>query len=260
VLTESAGLRYAPAAGPDQLAAAYVQSRDPELREALVQACSPLVHGVASDYRNPYHGEDLIQVGFLGLLNAIEHFDPSRGTPFLVFARHFVHGEIRHYLRDHTGIVRRPRWMERATGQIEQAVGEHLNLHGRYPGLEVLAESLGMNVDGLVEIFKTRQVVRTLSLDAEDYEGQPSVDPDRSRQQHRAVTIDLPQEDRLAVMAALERLNTLQRAVVFYIYFTDLTQAETAGRLGVSQKHISRVLAIALARLRQILGPVPPDT
>jgi RNA polymerase sigma-B factor len=245
--------------GPDELAAAYIQSRDREVRETLVRVCAPLVRGVASDYRNPNHGEDLIQVGFLGLLNAIEHFDPTRGTPFLAFARHFVHGEIRHYLRDHNGVVRRPRWMERVTGQIDQAVGEHLSLHGRYPGLESLADSLNMDVDELVEIFKTRQVVRTLSLDAEDDEGQPSVDPDRSRQQQRAVTITLPEEDRLAVMDALERLNPLQRATVFYIYFTDLTQAETASRLGVSQKHISRVLAIALAKLRQMLGPTPPD-
>jgi len=259
-IMEPTGSSYAPAAaGPDELAAAYVQSRDRGVREALVRVCSPLVRGVASDYRNPLQGEDLIQVGFLGLLNAIEHFDPTRGTPFLAFARHFVHGEIRHYLRDHNGIVRRPRWMERVTGQIDQAVGEHLSVYGRYPGLEVLAESLSMDVDGLVEIFKTRQVVRTLSLDAEDDEGQPSVDADRSRHQHQAVTVELLHEDRLAVMEALERLNTLQRAVVFYIYFTDLTQAETAARLGVSQKHISRVLAIALAKLRQMLGPIPPD-
>jgi RNA polymerase sigma-B factor len=244
--------------GPDALAAAYVQSRDRQVRETLVNICAPLVRGVASDYRNPTHGEDLIQVGFLGLLNAIEHFDPRRGTPFLAFARHFVHGEIRHYLRDHNGVVRRPRWMERVTGQIDQAVGAHLSLYGRYPGLESLADSLNMDVDGLVEIFKTRQVIRTLSLDAETDEGQPSVDPDRSRQQ-RAVTIALPEEDRLAVMDALERLNPVQRSTVFYIYFTDLTQAETASRLGVSQKHISRVLAIALAKLRQMLAPMPPD-
>ncbi len=244
--------------GPDTLAAAYAESRDPGRREALVHLCAPLVRGIAADYRNPGQGDDLVQVGFLGLLNAIEHFDPTRGTPFLAFARHYVHGEIRHYLRDHNGVVRRPRWLERVSGQIEQSVGEHLSEHGRYPGLAMLAESMGIDVAGLAEILKTRQAVRTLSLDVEDDEGQPTVDPDRSRQQHTS-TITLPLEDRLAVMDALEQLNPLQRAVVFYIYFTDLTQADTAARLGVSQKHVSRVLASALARLRQTMGPTPPD-
>ncbi|MGQ0570010.1 MAG: sigma-70 family RNA polymerase sigma factor, partial [Armatimonadota bacterium] len=153
---------------PDTVARAYAESRDIGAREELVHLCEGLVRGIASEYRNPGYDDDLVQVGYMGLLNAIEHFDPQRGTPFLLFARHFIRGEIRHYLRDHHNLLRRPRWLERVTGRIEQAVGDHVRERGRYPGLTHLAEMLDLDVASLTEILKTREVVRTLSLDAED--------------------------------------------------------------------------------------------
>ncbi len=242
---------------PDAAAQHYARTRDPEVRDALVRTCEPLVCGIASDYRNPGQEEDLVQVGFLGLLNAIEHFDPSRGTPFLVFARHFIRGEIRHYLRDHTSVLRRPRWLEQVNGQIEQAVGEHVGENGRYPGLTGLAEMLSMDAESLAKILQTRQVVRTISLDVEDEGGQPRLNVDRAGPR-RAAWLEAPLEDRMMLIEALEILNPIQRAVVFYIFFTDLTQSECAARIGVSQKHVSRILASALHRLRGMLMPDPP--
>lgn len=241
----------------DDVARIYAATHDSQARETLVHACGYLVRGIAAEYRNAGQDEDLTQVGYLGLLNAIEHFDPSRGTPFLLFARHFIRGEIRHYLRDHRNVIRRPRWLERVNGQIEAVVGEHLSERGRYPGLDELAETLNLDPASLTEILKTREVVRTLSLDADDGDGQPTVDIGRSRR--RAPDwLALPLEDRMVLIDALEHLNLLQRTVVFYIFFTDLTQTETAARIGVSQKHVSRVLASALHRLREMLMPGPP--
>ena len=242
--------------GPDAVARYYAQTQDPAARELLLRLCEPLVRGVASDYNNPNLAEDLVQVGFLGLLRAIDMFDPARGTPFLVFARYFVRGEISHYVRDYGALVRRPRWLDRVNGQIEQAVGDYIGQHRRYPGLAALAESLGLAPEALTEILLTRQAVRTLSLDAEDDEGQPTVDLNQSGRRHGQV-LEFSLDDRLAVVDALERLNLLQRSVIFYIFFTDLTQAETAARIGISQKHVSRVLATALLRLRQLLEPAP---
>ncbi len=240
----------------DVLARRYAATRDPNVQDVLVRRCEALVRGIASGYRNGSHDDDLAQVGFLGLLNAIEHYDPSRGTPFLPFARHYVRGEIRHYLRDHHSLVRRPRWLERASGLIEQAVGEHLDEHGRYPGVDDLASTLGLAVDAVTEILRTRGVVRTLSLDAADEEGQSTVDLDRTRCRSDDPSTSLA-EDRIVLLSALESVNPLQRAVVFYLFFTDLTQAEAAARLGISQKHVSRVLASTLHRLREILMPAP---
>ncbi|MDR7544562.1 MAG: sigma-70 family RNA polymerase sigma factor [Armatimonadota bacterium] len=219
-----------------------------------MHSCAGLVHGIAAEFRNGFQDDDLVQAGFLGLLNAIEHYDPDRGTPFVGFARHFVRGEIQHYLRDHQGLIRRPRWLGERNGQIEDAVGRHLAERGRYPGLGDLARSLDLDVESLTQILQTRQVVRTLSLDAEDGSGQPMVDPGCPRDPAEESPPDAV-EDRVMLIDALERLNPLQRTVVFYIFFTDLTQAQTAARMGISQKHVSRVLASALYRLRLMLAP-----
>jgi RNA polymerase sigma-B factor len=240
----------------DAAARTYATTHDPQARETLVHLCGSLIRGIASEYRNAGLDEDLVQVGYLGLLNAIEHFDPSRGTPFLLFARHFIRGEIRHYLRDYHNVMRRPRWLERVNGQIEAVVGEYLGERGRYPALDGLAQALGLDPAALAEILKTREAVRTLSLDAENDDGQPTVDLSRVRGRvHDGLAVLL--EDRMMLIDALEHLNLLQRTVVFYIFFTDLTQAECAARIGVSQKHVSRVLASALHRLREILMPTP---
>jgi len=240
--------------GADALAARYVRTRDPQARDDLVAACTGQVRAIAAEFasgRAP--ADDLVQVGFLGLLNAADHFDPSRGTSFAGFARHYIRGEIQHYLRDHHALVRRPRWLDRLDGEVERAIGQHLSVERRFPAQAELAARLGLDTEALASMLGARQVVRPLSLDAEDAHGRriadaaPAIDG-----------VERPVEDRVVLLGALETLNPLQRAVVFLVYFTDLTQAEAAARLGVSQKHVSRVLASALHRLRLRLGPGAP--
>jgi len=238
------------ATGPDAAAQQYAATGDRQARETLVSLCEALVRGVARDYDNPGLSDDLVQVGYLGLLNAIEHFDPARGTPFVLFARPYVRGEISHFLRDHHTTVRRPRWLEQATAQIDRVTDDHLSGRGRYPSLDDLAATLHIDEASLLEILRSREAVRTLSLEAAEADGAP-IDPP-----HQAAAWEVRVEDRTVLIGALEALSPLQRAVVFYIFFTDFTQMTAAQRLGVSQKHISRVLAAALLRLRQLL-PLP---
>jgi RNA polymerase sigma-B factor len=234
--------------GPDAAALRYAETGDRRARDTVVSMCEPLVRGVARDYDNPGLSDDLVQVGYVGLLNAIEQFDPARGTPFVLFARPYIRGEISHYLRDHHTTVRRPRWLEQATGLIDRATDESLSERGRHPRLADLAATLNLDEKALIEILRTRETVRTLSLDTAEAGGQPLDDPC-----HAAPAWEVRVEDRTVLLAALSALNPLQRAVVFYIFFTDFTQMDTAHRLGISQKHVSRVLAAALLRLRQLL-------
>jgi RNA polymerase sigma-B factor len=250
-IATSGGRPAVAAESPDALAAAYVRTRDLGARETLVRMFEPLVRRVATEYAPPGHGDDLVQAGYLGLLHAVEHYDPARGTPFPVFARYFIRGEVFHYLRDHHATMRRPRWLERVADQIDRATYRHLQDRGRYPTADDLAAALGVDEETLAYLLRTRQAVRTLSLDVETDDGEPGVDPGQVAGLH--VRWDAAVEDRLVLLEALARLNPLQRAVIFYVFFTDLTQVETARRLGVSQKHVSRVLAAALARLRALL-------
>ncbi len=193
--------------GPDGLARQYACTRDAAARVALVELCGPLVLRVASAYATPGLREDLVQEGFLGLLRAIERYDPARGTPFVAFARHFIRGGISHYVRDHRWIVRPPRSAHRGP--------------------------------------------RMLSLDAvRDGDADCGPAPPASLIGSHEATCD----DRAVLVEALATLAPRERLVVFHSSVVGLTQAEVADRLGISQKHVSRVLARALLRLRGALA------
>jgi RNA polymerase sigma-B factor len=244
----------------DVLMAGYVESHAPEIREKVVVACTPLVKRIASEF--VFSGvpvDDLIQVGYIGLLNSIAAFDPSRGAKFATYASYLVRGEIRHYLRDQRDTIRKPRWLQKLNTQIEDTVGRYVSDTGKFPGLDELSHELNIEEDGLLEILRTREVLRTISLETDDENGDLRVDRDRIK--HRShVSFQLPIEDRLMLVEAMESLNGLQRKVLYYLFYTDLTQMEAAKRIGISQKHVSRVLASALAKLRGLMGAPSPGT
>ena len=239
----------------DVLIGRYVETRDPNMQEQIVVACTPLVRRIVSDFIfSGVPTDDLMQVGFIGLLNAVEMFDPTRGVKFGTYASHLIRGEIRHYLRDHRDTMRKPRWLQKLNHQIEEAVGRYISEERRFPAVDELASELNVEEEGLLEALRTREVLRTISLEADEETGELRVDRDRVR--HRSsVSVQLPLEDKIVLFAAMEKLNSLQRRVLYYLFFTDLTQMEAARRVGISQKHVSRVLASSLTKLRGLLSP-----
>ncbi len=244
----------------DVLMAEYVEMHSPAIRERVVVACTPLVRRIASEFVfSGVPSDDLVQVGYIGLLNAIAAFDPTRGAKFATYASYLVRGEIRHYLRDQRDTIRKPRWLQKLNSQIEQTVGKYVSETGRFPGLDELSQELNIEEEGLLEVLRTREVLRTISLETEEEGGDLRVDRDRIR--HRShISFQLPIEDRVMLVEAMESLNSLQRKVLYYLFYTDLTQMEAAKRIGISQKHVSRVLASALAKLRGFMGAPSPGT
>ncbi len=244
----------------DVLMAEYVEAHNPAIRERVVVACTPLVRRIAAEFVfSGVPSDDLVQVGYIGLLNAIAAFDPTRGAKFATYASYLVRGEIRHYLRDQRDTIRKPRWLQKLNSQIEQTVGKYVSETGRFPGLDELSQELNIEEEGLLEVLRTREVLRTISLETEEEGGDLRVDRDRIR--HRShISFQLPIEDRVMLVEAMESLNSLQRKVLYYLFYTDLTQMEAAKRIGISQKHVSRVLASALAKLRGFMGAPSPGT
>lgn len=244
----------------DALMAQYVETHDTAIRERVVVACTPLVRRIASEFVfSGVPSDDLVQVGYIGLLNAIAAFDPTRGAKFATYASYLIRGEIRHYLRDQRDTIRKPRWLQKLNTQIEDTVGKYVSEEGRFPGLEELAAELNIEEEGLLEVLRTREVLRTISLETEEDNGDLRVDRDRIR--HRShISFQLPIEDRVILIEAMESLNTLQRKVLYYLFYTDLTQTEAAKRIGISQKHVSRVLASALAKLRGMMNQPSAET
>lgn len=226
-------------------------ARDQKARAELVELYMPLARRMASRYAGvsePY--DDLLQVASLGLLNAIDRFDSSRGTPFAGFAKPTILGELKRYFRDKVWTVRVPRSIHDRMGRVEQVTEKlTLELH-RPPSAQELAEHLGVDVDDVLEILEAKHNRRPLSLDAppigedpEDASGAEWVGrPDGN--------FDLV-DDRLAMESVLPSLGEREREVLRLRFVEELPQTEIALRIGCSQMHISRLLRRSLDQLRE---------
>jgi RNA polymerase sigma-B factor len=226
------------------------ESRDQRARAQLVELYMPLARRMASRYAGvsePY--DDLLQVASLGLLNAIDRFDSSRGTPFAGFAKPTILGELKRYFRDKVWTVRVPRSVHDRMGEVERAT-EKLTLElRRPPAAQELADHLVIEVGDVLEILEAKHNRRPLSLDA------PPIgeDPDESS---GAEWVGRPDgnydlvDDRLAMESVLPTLGDREREVLRLRFVEELPQTEIAARVGCSQMHISRLLRRSLGQLR----------
>jgi RNA polymerase sigma-B factor len=229
----------------------YRRTQDRALQQSLVLRYLPLVHRIARRYVRPGAPlEDLVQIGSIGLIHAVTTFDPTRGVKFETYAFHHVAGEIRHFLRDGLEAVRAPRWVRKVYADMTAAV-DRLQQHlGRTPTVPEIARAMNMAEEGVREVLDAHSQIRVRSMT--DMTEEHDVRPDLIAHQ-RFVSLQLPIEDRIVLMEAMERLADLQRQVVYYLFYQDLTQSEVAKRLGVSQRHVSRLLAAALRHLAEPL-------
>jgi RNA polymerase sigma-B factor len=229
----------------------YCRTRDRALQQQLVLRYMPLVHRIARRYVRPGAPlEDLAQIGSIGLIHAVTTFDPTRGVKFETYAFHHIAGEIRHFLRDGLEAVRAPRWVRKIYADMTAAVDRLQQGLGRTPTVGEIARAMNMTEDGVREVLDAHSQIRVRSMT--DMTEEHDVRPDLIAHQ-RYVSLQLPIEDRIVLTEAMERLATLQRQVVYYLFYQDLTQSEVAKRLGVSQRHVSRLLAAALRHLAEPL-------
>ncbi len=225
----------------------YRRTRDKRLHQELVCAYLPLARKIARRYlRAGVALEDLVQIGTIGLINAVRTFDPGRGVKFETYAFHHIAGEIRHFLRDNLEPLRVPRWVRKLHGDLSATVAGLQQELGRTPELAEIAARMNLTEDGVLEILQAihQTHVRLIGDLNEDVEFRQD-----AITHQRYVSLQLPIEDRLVLLQAMDCLATLQRQVVYYLFYQDLTQSEVAKRLGISQRHVSRLLAAALRRL-----------
>lgn len=238
------------------LIVSYRQDPTAERQAQLAARLLPLVGQVAQRYAGlgtPV--DDLVQVGSIGLLNAIANFDVDRGVRFETYARHLIAGEIRHYLRDQGSVVRRPRWFHELDHRVRQVATTLTQRLGRFPLVPEIADELGIPVQWVLQAARTRESFRFMSLDEvrEDGDGAPVTPYDRLSSDHLLGQIS--SEDRVLLADAVERLSAMQRKVIYCLFYLDLTQTEAAQHLGISQKHVSRMMHAAVRRLRDALHP-----
>ena len=234
--------------------------RDDALRaaacEILVDRYGKLVRSCVRQYRSsPEPTEDLMQVGYVGLLKAINNYDPEVGDSLSAYAQPCVRGEIKRHFRDKRWQIHVRRSAQELLLELRKANEELTHQLGREPAEGELAERLGVSEDDMQEARQADLVFSAYSLDApvSDRED-PAQLADLLGAEDEAVGLAIDME---AVSSHLEELPEREQRVLALRFWGNLTQAEIGGRLGISQMHVSRLLARALAYLRDQLTSEP---
>ena len=226
------------------------------LRNFIVIACMPLVrkiaHGLARRITDPI--EDIIQVGSLGLVKAIDFFDFSVGTNFRAYATYLITGEIRHYLRDKISMIKPPREIQELAFRVNQIAAELALEYGEQPSDKQLSEILQMPINKVNQVFEFERRKQTISLD----QIITFADDDKLALSDRISADDLItssdfQETKILIKAALDKLDPKYREVVELNFYEDLSQREISEKLNISQMQVSRRLKHAMAELFRII-------
>lgn len=228
----------------------YQRSGDPAARAALAERFLPLARSLARRYeRGGASRDDLTQVASLGLLKAIDRFDPTRPVAFSSFAVPTIVGELKRYYRDYGWSVRVPRELQERSVRVDaEAQRLAVELH-RAPTAAELADRLGVDVEQIVEARAASGARRAISLD------RPREGSDDDDAREFEVAVEDPgyraAEDAATISHLGAGLSARDREVMRLRFEHDLTQAEIAARIGVSQIHVSRTIRRAIQQMRE---------
>jgi RNA polymerase sigma-B factor len=252
------GPRPASARREQMLFMRYQRCGDPAARRELVERFLPLARQLARRYRRGGDSEDLEQTASLGLLKAIDRFDPSRGRRFSSFAVPTILGEIKRHRRNTGWSAHVPRGMQERALKVTEAVDHLSGALGESPSPRVVADYLSLSVDEVLEAMEAAAAFDTVSLDA----------PAGGRDEHATVLAESIGHDesrydlveyRVTMTRALRALPLRDRRILYLRFAEDLTQSEIAERTGLSQMHVSRRIRQALDSVRtSASGPEAP--
>jgi RNA polymerase sigma-B factor len=232
---------------------------DSRARAELAARYLPLARSLALRYRHTAEPiEDLVQVASVGLVKAIDRWDPDRGAAFASYAVPTILGELRRYFRDCTWVIKPPRSMQELALQVVGARGQLSNAHGRDPTVNELAAALDRAPEEIVEALAAADGYAARSLDTAMNEG------DEGHTRLDVLAAPDPQlaavDDRLLAEDLFKTLDRRARTVLRMRFELDLRQREIADRIGVSQMHVSRILRDSLATLHRHATGIPPGT
>lgn len=233
---------------------ALAQTTDPDehaaVRSELINRCLPLADHIARKFSGrgePF--DDLTQVARVGLVHAIDRFDLERGSNFLSFAVPTIMGEIRRYFRDNTWTLRVPRRVKETHLRIGSTVDALSQTLGRSPTAREIASELGVDVDEVTQAVIAGHAYQPSSIDA--------ISAGRDNETSLLDTLGAEEaqfdrvEEYVAVRPLLEGLPERERRILVMRFFESMTQTQIATRMGISQMHVSRILARTLAQLRE---------
>ncbi len=238
-----------------QLLELYHQSKDVAACERLVKDHVALVRRLCNRFR--YSGEpleDLIQVGTIGLLKAVEKYNPARGDNFVAFAVPEILGEIKNYFRDLGWAVKIPRKLQRQKVVVERTVDSLTQELGHAPTIPEITQATGFSEEEVYDTFEVVKRGRPLSLDAK-YNGDGTGESSSLMDYLATEGAEFERlTDRIALADALRSLNKREKTIIHLKFYKGLSQTNIAERLHISQMHVSRLQRNALTQLKQILS------
>jgi RNA polymerase sigma-B factor len=238
-------------AGESELWRRFARDREPAIREELVRRNMPFAKRLALRYRGASESfDDLLQVANLGLLNAVDRFDPERGIPFTAFASPTILGELKRHFRDRVWTVRVPRGLHDRMAEVDKAITELTKQLQRSPTVGEIAARLEVEQTDVLEVMEANHNRRPLSLDrpAGSEDSEESAPTEWIGEEDEGFELV---EGRIALDAALPHLDERERLVLRLRFVEDMTQSQIAEQIGHSQMHVSRILRRALTRIRE---------
>lgn len=233
----------------------YKEKGDEEARDQLIVSHLNLVRFLASKFKN--RGEpldDLVQVGTIGLIKAIDRFDPERGLEFTTYATPTILGEIKRHFRDKGWSIRVPRRLQELSAKVNQATDELTVELQRSPSVEEIAAKLGVSAEEILEAMESSGAYTSVSLEA----GGTSEDDEAPALIDRLGSVDEDldaSDDRMVIDDAIRDFSPREQEIVRMRFIDGLTQVEIAKRLGVSQVQVSRLLRRTLRKIQDKIDP-----
>ena len=222
------------------------QSGDESAREQLVNQNTGLVKNIALKFVSTDHElEDLLQIGFIGLLKAVDRFDISYNVMFSTYAVPMILGEIKRYLRD-DGRIKVGRQIKQDVRNMKRAHEAFCHAHGRSPKISELAEQMELDVEDVLSLMEASDAMSNPES-FDDPERQETAVDDRFRE------VEEQQVILIHLKGAIRSLSERERQIIVLRYFKDMTQQQIADRLGISQVQVSRIEKRVLANLREEL-------
>lgn len=243
------------ASDAEALFAEFARTRNPKIRNRLVEMHQNLVRFLAGKFVNRGEPiEDLVQVGTIGLINAIDRFDPERGTKFSTYATPTIVGEIRRHFRDKAWSLKVPRRLQELNLAANKAAEQLSQKLGRSPTIQEIAKQVDASEEETLEAIELGNAYDTVSLDTKlAYEGESAplilsefVGEEDGSLENLEKYGDLNQ--------AMECLEQRERSIIYLRFFKDMSQTEVANKLNISQMHVSRLQQKALKRLKELLS------
>ena len=228
----------------------YIRSRRADLREKIISEFSDTVERVARKYSGFEAQEDLVQVGYIGLLNALSLFEPAKGVRFNTYATHLIAGSIKHHLRDKTKIIREPAWLQEVRHKVNRTAAQLHQELARTPTAEEIATKAEITSETVREVLSTDELFKVTSIhtpsNSEEDDDEIEMSDDCRDMDHF--------EERMVLQRAIGELRELEQKVLSLFHFHSLNQTEIATQLGISGNYVSHILRQSLSKLRTILA------